>query len=134
MINWKKWFGVKPKGFLIGGERTIQFTAGSREAFIHYRQPTGDEQLQFAHAMIEDNESALKELSTEVTPYKMHKITRERKLIPFAKMVFLRAECYYDPDGNDANSIEMIEKYLPHHLEHVAIEAYKLNDTHKKKD
>jgi len=123
------------KSFICGGESCIWFNSGKKNAYIYYRQPTGDEQLSFAHSMLESEKSDLRELSSnKISAETLQRITREKKLIPFAKKIILRWDGYQDEKNKIVNDVAFIEKYFPHHLEVVAIEGYKVDDKYKKKN
>jgi hypothetical protein len=112
----------------------IVFEDGRKKATIYYRKPTGDEVLEYVYANVVSEKSELRELKTaEISAEKMHIMTRRNNLIPFAKKVITRIEGYSDKKKN-TNNVEFVEKYFPHHLEAVALYAYKTTDKHKKKD
>ena len=124
----------KKKPFRCGGERCIEFVGGGRSSHIYYRQPNGDEQLNFAHTTLESEQSNLKQLDTDLNVYKMQRLAREKKFIPFAKRIITRIEGYVDENGKDIKDVAYVEKYYPHHLDVVAIRGYEVDDKYKKKD
>lgn len=100
----------------------------ARESFIYYRKPTGDEVLNYVHTTIESEQSTVRKLSTDITLEAMQRIMREKKLLPFAKKIIVRL------DGYGENTIDFVEKFYPHHLEVVALEGFRVDDSYKKKD
>ncbi len=126
MVKWIKSLFDK-KSFSSKGGR-LEFKGGGRQSFIYYRQPTGEEVLNYSYAALDTEKSELKKLSGEkVDAEKLHKITRQKKFIPFAKDVIEKIE------GYEKNTVEFVEKWFPHHLESVAIYAYAVDDKCKKK-
>ena len=129
LFKWLK----KDKPFKCGGERCIEFVGGGRTSKIYYRQPTGDEQLNFVHTTIESEQATLKNIASDINALELQRLTRQKKFIPFAKKIITRIEGYTDESGKRAN-LDHVEKYYPHHLDVVAIRGYEIDDTHKKKD
>lgn len=134
MINKIKKLFKKDVPFKCGGESTVEFVGRGQYAWIKYRQPTGDEVLNFVHMTLDSEQSTLKDFSNSVNVYNLHKIARQKKFIPFAKAVITSFGGYVDENGNDIKDINLIEKYFPHHLENVSIIAHSVNDSFKKKD
>lgn len=127
-----KLFKKHSKPFRCGGESCIEFTKFGLSSLIYFRQPTGDEILNFAHMALENEESEIKELKGEVKPLDIHQIMRSKKLIPYALKIISRVVNYVDEGGNEVD-IDYVKKYFPHHLEAVALEAFKADDKYKKK-
>jgi len=124
------------KSFKCGSESCIEFKGSSGElSHIFYRQPTGDEILNFAHEALANDESELRVLSgKELDTAKLHEIARRKKFVPYAKKVITRWDGYLDKDGKGVKDLSFLIEYFPHHLETVAYWAFDVRDTHKKKD
>ena len=123
-------FLKRRKEFTCGGEHCIEFKEEEYISKIYYRQPTGDELINFAHDSLELNEKELEEFSNkfeEINAKKIYQMTVERLLIPAAKKIIIRIEGYTD------STIEGVEKYYPHHLQRVTEIAYKSGGVGKKK-
>jgi len=123
-----RWLNLfKPKRVFKASEKCLEFESKDREiSKIFFRKPTGDEVLSFSYAALDLEKSDLKnkkDVSTEM----IHRDARVKKFLPFAKKVITKIE------GYEENTIDFVEKYFTHHLETLAIIAYEVNDTCKKK-
>jgi hypothetical protein len=133
MLNFFK----KKKPFVCGGNNCIEFVnhENGTSSFIYYRDPTGEEKLEYLHCLLEYDTHTLKALTdNEKLLNKLHSIALLQKYIPFAKKIITDVKGYVDHEGNELKNLDIIAKFFPNHLQNVTTLAFQINDSFKKKD
>lgn len=126
------WFKKKQK-YICGGVKSLEINdkiSGSK-SIIKFRQPTGDEMLNYVHTQISDNDENLKNFGGKSVD--LHKNIREKKFIPYAKKIIVDVIGYVDSNGKETKNIEDVVKYFPQHLELVCSVAFIVDEIYKKK-
>jgi hypothetical protein len=134
----KSLFVKKKKSFQCGGKHIIEIQDDDFKSLIYYRDPTGEELINFTYTTLDISQSAIKQLAYETNPTalqeKTHIFMLRDKMIPYAKKIIVDWDGYKNKDNKDIKNIDLLAKYYPLHLQKVVEYAFQSNEKYKKKN